>query len=708
MTDHFTTTPSQLSANMVGNPLLRFMLRRWRYLIVALLAAMVFAFVWSKDRATTTWTFTSGLLYRPNHMGAPHYQAPDVHTMVTLLKNGETLRALNQQFDPPLPLKALANSIRTEVPMGSTVINIKMEGNNPKRTEAMLNGLLATFIERAQASRRVAMQEIVADLSRQLERHEKELHAAKQAQQDFVQREGIIDVDREIDRLRQELAALELQSEPDRVAVPLVTDDGSALKRQLLRELITDEKEAIQAKSQLELKRAELERVKALHQRRYVSDAELQRVESELNALSAIESGVVRRHRERLNQLNEANLEQKPLAVIPGEGNEANRKRIAGMIAERSAKISRLTAVREQATDQAARVQAALNETQRVTATLANFEQMRDIAISDLTIVQAATPDFDPTRSDFKKLFVFALTAISSIMVLPLVAFDWMTLRPASSVIWSHRFGIPMLAQGLMPAKSKAQPPRAATYSDSLRRLALRIQQSASARGAVVLWSSFNHRKLPIDTLLRVADCLARRGERVVIVDTNEDPETAGVLRSQAVARPPRETPAQVSPSIEHTPEETTLDTMDDYHVAVAIERQVRSAVIPAKSTVQPPLGLYGLSDYIALPWCDIDSVVHPTNISSIEVLPQGTGPLPHESLAHRRMSELIDKLRERSSVVLIAGPNAAHSVDQQVLASYCDAIVVCLPGSARPGAMGEAALQELMELNAPLLGLVD
>ncbi len=707
MTDHSPTTHVQ-PPNLLGNPLLRFMQRRWRYLAIVLVASAGLAFLWSKDRETTVWTFTSSLLYRPNHVGAPHYQSPDVHTIVSLLKNGETLRALNKTFDPPLPLKTLANSIRTEIPMGSTVINVKMEGNHPQRTESLLNGLLTTFIERVQASRKQAMQEIVADLRRQLARHEQELAAAKLAQHDFVQREGIIDVDREIDRLRQELAALELQAEPDRAIVPAIVDDGSALKRQLLRELINDEKEAIQAKSQLELKRAELERVKSLHQRRYVSDAELQRVETELNALSAIESGVVQRHRERLTKLNEANLEQQPVAAVPGEGQAANRKRIAEMIAERSVKIARLTAVREQAADQASRVQSALNETQRVSATLANFEQLRDIATSDLTIVQAATPDFDPTRSNAKKLFVLALASLAAVMTLPLVAFDWVTLRQASSVIWSERFGIPLLARGLLPLKSKASVPRATTYRDSLRRLALRVQQSASAQGAVVLWSSFNPRKLPVETLLSVADCLAQRGERVVIVDTNEDPEMARVLRSQVVERQPLEVPCSQLSEVEPSQFESTRIASSDGGVAVAVERQVLGAVKPAQVEPHAPLALYGLSDYIALPWCAVDSVVHPTAVAGVEVLPQGTGPLPHESLAHRRMHDLIGKLRERCSVVLVAGPNAAHSVDQQVLASYCDAVVVCLPGGVRPGLVGEAALQELMELNAPLLGLVD
>jgi hypothetical protein len=112
----------------------------------------------------------------------------------------------------------------------------------------------------------------------------------------------------------------------------------------------------------------------------------------------------------------------------------------------------------------------------------------------------------------------FALTA-------PLFVSEWHAQSDSPQVQLARSLRVPVLAERILehfsPDQRKAKPAgsMAADQMEIVRMLTLRIQQTCHRPGSVVLFSSLDSSFSTVPLMVTVAECLAEREERVLIID---------------------------------------------------------------------------------------------------------------------------------------------------------------------------------------------
>ncbi|AZN38593.1 CpsD/CapB family tyrosine-protein kinase [Paenibacillus albus] len=105
---------------------------------------------------------------------------------------------------------------------------------------------------------------------------------------------------------------------------------------------------------------------------------------------------------------------------------------------------------------------------------------------------------------------------------------------------------------------------------------------------------------------------------------------------------------------------------------------------------------------------CDIEESVQSTEIPNLSIIPSGpVPPNPAEMLASKRMSALIEQLREQFDVVLIDTPPTLAVTDAQIVSTKCDGSLLVLEAGKVKSDMVLKAKQQLTQVNARILGVV-
>lgn len=103
-----------------------------------------------------------------------------------------------------------------------------------------------------------------------------------------------------------------------------------------------------------------------------------------------------------------------------------------------------------------------------------------------------------------------------------------------------------------------------------------------------------------------------------------------------------------------------------------------------------------------------LDDVIQKTDIPNLSVISSGPiPPNPAEMLASKRMSALIDELREQFDVILIDTPPLLAVTDAQVLATKCDGYVLVLDQGKVKRDIAMKAKANLEKVGARILGVV-
>ena len=663
---------------------------------MCVVAAGAVAWFVAERFGSESWTCGATMLYARNEVGAPHYSPPEINTFTAQMKSPATLDALAREFNLNTPLKALSEGIKTDVPFGSNTIHVTLQADTLDQSRRMLDRLMQMVEHDYTTSRAKSLGRLVADFEISLQECKQELARAKASLARFNREHGVIDVDRDIERFQQEVAALELALESARMS----RAGGAAVEAQrragVLRERIRDENEAIALESQLALKLNEFERARALHDKLYISDAEFRRVEAELQALQAQRDGVVSRWKEKVKQYDRQ-AEAIAEGGVPDEAQAASAPtlgaEIAGLetlLAEKRREIARLSQLRAQAQtlDEDADVAAA--ERQRVETLLATFKQLQASQAEDLTVQHAAAPTLDPVRSTGKKLLLMTFAGAWLALALPAfllhVAFPARRSRARSAA----QIGLPMLVEGggRMFNAWGVEGRRAEARAAYVRKLALRIQQSIHQRGSVVLFGSLGNRPVPAALLFELGECLAQRGERVLALDTQGAATGEGSFAPWLTTRP-------VKVAID--------DRLGHYSSSL----HPRGETQPSGAETAVADSTRGLADYLASPWLEAEHVISPSSVAGVDALTAGSVALEHESLGTQRLTELLQQLREKYTLVLVSGPGMMRGVDVEMLAARADGIVVSLLGERGGDSAGEATVRDLIALGAPLVGAI-
>ena len=116
----------------------------------------------------------------------------------------------------------------------------------------------------------------------------------------------------------------------------------------------------------------------------------------------------------------------------------------------------------------------------------------------------------------------------------------------------------------------------------------------------------------------------------------------------------------------------------------------------------------YGLIDYLDAPEIGIESIVNPSGIPRMRIIPAGSNDKQSdEHLSSQRCQKLMIDIKERygNRYVVVDGPPLATSADARILADMCDFIVLVVPYGAVSTGMLDSIVDEIDETK--LAGIV-
>lgn len=663
------------------NPLVSFVLRRWKYLCLATLAAAAGAVALAPRWSSTTYACNTVLFYNRTMLGAPHYQQPEVQAIAALVRSRPVVEAAAAEFGGPGAAKPIADSVTVEIPPGSQSIQLTMRGSDPQRTRLQLERLAECVVERAAAIRRRTVDGVVAAQQERLVEARSALTKAERDLTEFHVAHGVrTTVADDLERLRNDVATVELSRGTER---PTATDPEEALRRRrsAIQERLVAERDAEARATELELKREEFRRAERLHAKRYISDAEFQRVTLQLRSLERQHEQEQTGRRTRLAEIDQALRATENAALQPAadaRDAEADERREA-FLADRLATIERLSRLRSESLRLEQAVQSAQAEVTRIAALTTAYDELRGPNFRELTIVQPAAPTLEPATSTKKKVLAGLFAGLLALLLLPMSAWD-----VCAAAFARRRTGaahdLPVLA-AVVPFDGRP----AETPENVVRTASLRIQQSAREGATVVLVQPLADSVC--DAAADLAECLTKRGEKVVVVETSADHGDLAATRFIAASE-------------------------DDSPATVLADWVGPRGRVPAESQPEAPRGgaavalaETGLSEWLADPELPVEEVVRRGRM--FDWVAVGATPLPIEAYADPRLSQLLEHLRRSHSVVLVVGPRAEASIDVEMLAARADSVLfVSAPGrTPSPGA--SRTLAALRERRAPVLGLI-
>ena len=164
------------------------------------------------------------------------------------------------------------------------------------------------------------------------------------------------------------------------------------------------------------------------------------------------------------------------------------------------------------------------------------------------------------------------------------------------------------------------------------------------------------------------------------------------------------------------SPSSSEGKTVTTVNLAIALAQAGQRVVVVSadlrRPTVERHFGVdgnsRGLSSWLSGESGSLDSVIVPTNVDNVAVVPSGPIPdHPAELLTSTRLDQLIATLSERADVVLFDSVPTLAVADAAILSSRADAAVLVIDSSSthRPAALHSK--EELERVGGSLLGVV-
>ena len=671
------------------NPLQLFFRKRWWLLVVAAGIALVLAAGVAQKFAAQSYTTIATLLYNRSSLGAPHYQQPDVQSILALAKSQPVLAETAKKLNPPPPLKAIADSVQVEIVSSSTTLQLTLRGADPKRNETMLNSLIEAIVDQAGTLRRRTVEQIARSQAEHTDVAKAEADEAAAALAKFNADHGIIiSVDDDLERIHDDIATIETSLETERPA-ELNPEDALQRKKALLQEQLSRDRDELARNAQLDLKKNEYDRAARLHAKQYISDAEFRRIEAEYRVLQAQSSEALRLRKERIDELDKAlsAQHQKQTDTDAASGPQVAATttvpvappRIRAYLEQRRAEAERLNGLRKQAAELQRQVAAGNAEVQRSAASAAGYQELAAAPYLDLIVVQPAAPALDPVSSNKKKLFSATLACVFVGLTAPILIFDLLGGRRRKRSRSAVLATVPPIVAS---TGGEANP------AELVRTTALRIQQTATDASNVILLARVDGDSPPLGFAIDLAECLGRRNEKVLLIETAVDASARDRLLSGLAER--------------SGGGDTVFLEWMRRSAPPSVER---SPALRAGTTTSNVSQTAGLAELLNSETLSPAEVVRRGAL--FDCLLAGDCALPLEAFAGRRMSELLIECRERYSTILLLSPTIDRSVDLELLAARVNSVLFVSGVDGVVSKVAEQTIENLIMLHAPMLGVV-
>ena len=707
--------------------------RWWMFLLIS--CASAFAAREAMDYFGEHKSLSSAALI---HTGLPN--APDGGEVIkpmapaTCAELIESSKILNQLRESrgmeQISTKILQELIETKTSRGSSLLSIELAWSNPADNVAMLNELLDIFVEEIAAQRRATLRDHMQHVENALLQSRAEVSDARQqifevqAKQQKVLEEGGLNSERyrsilssvastqlgvdekrveqlgvqqQIEVLQQKSNALEQQ------AIKVLDDYKLQLVRQIAKRLrrvqvqltetsavfaeISDLIAQVEGFAQSDTAPADIQQwqVELYSTIREslapLPEEDLQAIavdfETQLNSFGPLAKQI---DTERLQLAKQQ--EQLELSVIPLKNQiEMLETRLADYQQQADDIGEQLTGIgADQFGAYELRLEQAESQQKALTAQLDNMRQLEKCRVREWSISVPASLETTEVSSNRAKIFAFAFVLCGLVLSAPVLGGEWYRRQISPQVAFANSLQLPVLAERILqdfaPSRRQRMSPSKLTGEqlEIVRMLALRIQQSAHVDGSVVLFSSIDPHYSPAPLMASIAECLAQREEKVLIVDA-------------------------VCPGKTRLPI-TNVIAMPEQPAAQA--NQNSEVAITAEATEQP-----GLSEYFTSDCETVQDLVRHTGCPGVDLISSGHSDFPREALASSCLTELVESCRENYTMILVNSPAATASADLQMLTARADGVVLMATKDVRKNPRARAAVADLIDLGAPIIGVV-
>jgi Mrp family chromosome partitioning ATPase/cell division protein FtsL len=316
-----------------------------------------------------------------------------------------------------------------------------------------------------------------------------------------------------------------------------------------------------------------------------------------------------------------------------------------------------------------------------------SLRQLSETRLREWTVTVPASPATTQVDSNKSKLFILIFGVCCLALSFPLFVAEWHAQSDSPQVQMARSLRVPVLAERILEhfspqaRKGKAAAGLIADQMETIRMLTLRIQQSCHRPGSVVLFSSLDPSFSAAPLMATVAECLADREERVLLVDA-VCPQRALLPVLNVLTSNP-----------------TSPEAAKGKHADAA------------KQTLPIPEGhtdsALGLSEYLSEECEEVGELVRPTGCPGVDLIASGRRGFPREAMASSCLTELLNSCRKNYTMVLVHGPAVDLAADLQMLTARADGIVLAATKNCAKDPYAREFVQDLLDLGAPLIGLV-
>ena len=705
--------------------------RWWMFILIGCLSAFAareaMNFFGKDSSRSTASVILTGLPHAPGGGEVIKPMAPS--TCAELIKSFKILNKLCESRGIDISPKILAELIETKTSRGSSLMSVEFAWSNAADGVEMLNELLDIFVEEVAQQRKQTLRNHMQHVENALLSSRSDVSDARQqilevqAAQQKVLDEGGLNSER-YRSILSSVASTQLNVDEKRVEqlgvqqqIEVLQGKSDSLETRT-QQVLADYKSQITGKIAQRLRRLGEQLNKSSSVYAELSDL-ISRVElfatsedapvdpqqwqidlyamvtesglplpaDEVDELTAAFDSQLETFGQQLNQISlerqqlAKQREQLELSVIPLKNQiKMLETRLVDYQKQADEIGEQLTGIgAEQYGDRELRLEQAENQQKALIAQFDNMTQLEKCRVREWTVSVPASLETTDVSSNRAKLFVFAFGLCGLVLSAPVLASEWYRQQTSPQVAFANSLQLPVLAERILQDFSPRRRHRLpAKLSDEqlevVRMLALRIQQSAHSDGSVVLFSSIDSHYSPAPLMASIAECLAQREEKVLIVDAI-CPSKSRLPITNVVPMP--------QPSAESTGQGTEMQVGSEYD--------------------KHP----GLSEYLTSGCDSINDLVCRTGCPGVDLISSGHSPFPREALASSSLTELVERCRESYTMILVNSPAATASADLQMLTARADGVVLMATQEVRKNPRARAAVVDLIDLGAPIIGVV-
>lgn len=680
--------------------------RRWYLLVLfVLVSGAVGAFCYVNFEVPESVTEAS-MIYAPFPViaGAPTHDPLEPVTIGEITLSNEILRKLAKRNDLRVPPKSFRNFLSVKANRFSKLIRLRLNWTNGEEAIKLVNDLMELVADRVVVERREYLAECrrsperaLADVNLKIENAKNDVSNLRKKLQESLQQEGMQDsrsnylTTRSMSLENQLLGGqIELQTARDQISQ--IQIEVNAKRQQIKEEALRGKISQYNARKEIVGEnRPEMKRIKK-QLANFMTDnakldfdawmAKLTQIGESRNVFEGFDNPSVASVSMLTSQLEAKTnrLEDRLSRIIPLEN------KITALLQQRKdldlemRNYTGADIVTHGQLEDAERSLLDLQERRRRLAEqIANYLLHEESTFKEVKVDTMASWDTTDQYTGKKKLFVFGFVGAFAALLVPLLAWEHFFPSERTCDRAARMTGLPIVGQKTFVSENQSKS-KNSVNTEAIRLLALRIQQSVQGSGAMVLFTGLNHERSSIPTITYLSECLARREERVLIIDACDQGSQHDINKPDS---------------------NSTSGHADDAGSRGKSKSESTAMVKNGNGTS------IGLASFFSKPKVTAKDLIRSTNTPGVDIIPAGSESFPSEAFGTRRISTLLEECRNNYTLILIAGPSTNRPSDLQMLSSRADGILFTAPADVKNSNRGDQVVRELADLGAPIIGIV-